>query len=72
MRITKKTLREAKSGMVRRLRELVFMEDSKVEAEHKRCSPHLQDGQRPALTPAQRWDLVSDCIELSLPSHWLD
>ena len=72
MRITKKLLRETKSGMSRRIRELVFLKPDEVLKEHQRCFPHLPDGQRPAFTEAQRWNLICDAIELALPSHWVD
>lgn len=72
MRITKKTIREAKSSMLRRMRELVYMDDAQITTEHKRCFPHLPDDQRLESVRSQRWDLLSDLVELAFPAHWCD
>jgi len=72
MRITKKLLRETKRGLDRRIGELSVMDDAKLAEEHKRCFPHRTDEQRPAFVIGLRKELMLDCIELCIPSHWCE
>jgi hypothetical protein len=72
MRITKKTLRDAKSGIRRRVNELCgIAAKGGLRAEFDRCFPALAAEQ-----PLSEWELMrrllSDLLDLAIPPHWHD
>lgn len=69
MRITKKMLREAKNGFVKRAKDLCRMSPEQLRAEVKRCFPSIE------ITEDKPGELlgfmICDLIDLTLPEHWI-
>lgn len=76
MRITKKTLREAKSGLRHRMNELSSMVDGAsyetILQEHKRVFPYQDDGLRPGLVRGLMMDLLHAALDRAIPDAWTD
>lgn len=69
MRITKKTLREAKTNASKRIKELCLMSLDEIRATVKRGWPIITFTEdRPG---ELLWFLISDVLDIALPDHWI-
>lgn len=69
MRLTKKMVREAKIGMIKRINELALKTEEELRAEVNRCFPGMEVTGGTSVEMLRY--MTNDVIDRSLPDHWL-
>ena len=73
MRLTKKLLREATRGLLRRQNELcAILAAGKIRDELQRCFPIYLEQATPEREAECFRQLLQDALERSIPSHWTE
>lgn len=73
MRLTKKMVREATRGLLRRQNELcAILAAGKIRDELQRCFPIYISEPTPEREAECLRLLLQDCLERAIPSHWVE
>lgn len=72
MRITKAMLREAKTKLIRQVRELNNASEKEVRRLWHERYPHRDSRLTPAFWEAMRKELLQDAVDSAIPDHWVD